>query len=329
MDWSNATSGWIPQLIAIIVMILIAYFSRDKIKEKWDSFVSKKNSSRQTANENGMTINTGSIGTVNNIFPSKSINPVPNQGNVINNVVRALVDDNVSLLSFNQIVYGKENDILDNLDYVVQQYLQKRTSYNGLLGNLAKCNNLNEKLKSMIKMISAKNGKKFDEKFTRLYLSLNWKDFLDEKFVEFVSPCYGNSWNDEGVLSKIIENILSELRSTGDYNVENDCSRVLQIFWPSLNEELRYEIAIAYRPIYKDSFRRPDFLQKQFAAKIYGELGYENIKRKMIYPVLRNAKSADVEKVAEDYGLNEEWVKKQYDELHAKRNLDLDDFARI
>ena len=96
-----------------------------------------------------------------------------------------------------------------------------------------------------------------------------------------------------------------------------------------MNEVLRYEIAIAYRPIYKDSFRRADFLQKQFAAKIYGELGCENIIRKMICPVLRKAKFTDIEKVAEDYGLNEEWVKKQYDELHAKRNLDVDDFARI
>lgn len=311
MSWlENGLSGWIPTVGVFLLGIIL---SRNKIKDGLMCLSKRMHNSQPIVNDS----------------PSKSINPVPNQGNVINNVVGALVDDNVSLLSFNQIVYGKENDILDNLDYVVQQYLQKRTSYNGLLGNSAKCNNLNKKLKSMIKMISAKNGKKFDEKFTRLYLSLNWKDFLDEKFVEFVSPCYGNSWNDEGVLSKIIENILSELRSTGDYNVENDCSRVLQIFWPSLNEELRYEIAIAYHPIYKDSFRRTDFLQKQFAAKIYGELGYENIKRKMIYPVLRNAKSADVEKIAEEYRLNVEWLKKQYDELHAKRNLDLDDFARI
>lgn len=329
MDWSNATSGWIPQLIAIIVMILIAYFSRDKIKEKWDSFVSKKNSSRQTANENGMTINTGSIGTVNNIFPSNSVSSLPNQDDVINGVVRALIDDDVLLLSFNQVVYRNENYILDNLDYVIQQYLQKKESYNGLLSDSAKCNNINEKLKSMIKMISAKNGEKFDEKFTRLYISLNWKDFLDEKFVEFVSPCYGNSWNDESILSKIIENILSELRSTGDYNVENNCSRVLQILWNSLNSDFKYKIAIAYYKIYNDDiYRQKKFLQKQFAAKIYDELGVENVVKEMIKPDLKSS-SANIEAIAEKYRLRREWVKEQYDELHQKINLDLDDFSRI
>jgi len=48
----------------------------------------------------------------------------------------------------------------------------------------------------------------------------------------------------------------------------------------------------------------------------------------MYSPILSGITSDGVEKVAEEYRLNEERLKKQYDELHTKRDLDLDDFAR-
>lgn len=310
MSWlENGLSGWIP---TVGVFLLGGILGRNKIKDRLICLKKRIHNSEPSVN----------------VFLPSSINPIPTQTNNINGVVNALIDDNVSLLLFNQILYGKENDVLDNLNYVVQQYLQKKKSYNGLLSNIAKCNVLNEKLDAMIKSISMQNGKKFDEMFVKLYTAANWKDFLDEKFVEFASPCYGNSWNDESVLSKIIENVLSELRSTGDYNVENNCSRVLQILWNSLNSDFKYEIAIAYYDIYDDNvYRQKKFLQKQFAAKIYEELGLENIVKEMIKPDLKSS-SANIEAIAKKYRLKKEWIKEQYDEQHQKINLDLDDFAR-
>ena len=101
----------------------------------------------------------------------------------------------------------------------------------------------------------------------------------------------------------------------------------MQIFWDSLNRDLQYKIAIAYYWIYIDSFRKKEYLQKQFAAKIYEELDFENIVKEMIKPDLKSS-SADIDAVAEKYRLKREWVKEQYDELHQAINLDLDDFAR-
>lgn len=335
MSWSDAwlngdvaLSGWFP---TIFIFLLGLFLGRKRIKDGWAVIKTKIHNSKNAEKENIVAMNAGSIGTVNNYFGQGLQNQMPNinQNSAVYSVVNKLVDENVTLISFNQEVHGNENGILNDFSYVVQQYLQMKNGCGFSQNDLAKVKKINEKLESMLNQISAQFPQKFDECFVKLYTSVSWEAFLDEKFVEKASACYRNNWNDQKDFSLIVENILSKLQKTGDYNEENDCSRVLQIFWNSLNEYLRYKIAIAYYPIYKDSFRRKEYLQKQFADKIYKELGYENIIKEMMRPILSGIASDDVEKVAEEYRLNVEWLKKQYDELHAKRNLDLDDFMRV
>ena len=329
--WLNgnvALSGWFP---TIFIFLLGLFLGRKRIKDGWTVIKTKIHNSKNAEKENIVAMNAGSIGTVYNYFGQGLQNQMPNinQNSAVYSVVNKLVDENVTLISFNQEVHGNENDILNDFSYVVQQYLQMKNGYGFSQNDLANVKKINEKLESMLNQISAQFPQKFDECFVKLYTSVSWEAFLDEKFVEMASACYRNNWNDQNDFSLIVENILPKLQKTGDYNVENDCSRVLQIFWNSLNDDLRYKIAIAYYNIYNDDiWRQMKFPQKQFADKIYKELGWENIIKEMMRPILSGITSDDVEKVAEEYRLNVEWLKKQYDELHAKRDLDLDDFAR-
>ncbi|MBO4830327.1 MAG: hypothetical protein J5534_13040 [Fibrobacter sp.] len=317
VDWNTAISGWFTTLVSSCIKFL------------WNGGKSKikKELTQENSNGSNNAIAAETIENLNIYLSSKTDSSSSTHGDSVNDVVNALVNENEDIIAFNQVVRNNENAVLNAFPFVVQQYLQKKKSYGISQNDLVNVGKLNEKLESMINQISTQFPKKFDECFAKLYINASWECFLDEKFVEKASACYRNNWNDQNDFSSIVKNILPKLQNTGDYNVENDCSRVLQIFWDSLNRDLQYKIAIAYYWIYIDSFRKKEYLQKQFAAKIYEELGAQNVVKEMIKPELKSS-FANIEAIAEKYRLKKEWVKEQYDELHHEINLDLDDFAR-
>ena len=331
--WLNgdvALSGWFP---TIFIFLLGLFLGRKRIKDGWTVIKTKIHNSKNAEKENIVAMNAGSIGTVNNYFGQGLQNQMPNinQNSAVYSVVNKLVDENVTLISFNQEVHGNENDILNDFSFVIQQYLHKRKGYGFSQNDFVNVGKLNEKLESMLNQISAQFPQKFDECFVKLYTSVSWEAFLDEKFVEKASVCYRNNWNDKNGFSSIVENILSKLnKNIGIYTVENDCSRVLQFFWDSLDLDLKYKIAIAYYWIFRDSSRKDGYLQKKFAKEIYNELGFEEIVREMMRREL-NRFSTEIEVIdfANKYQLDEGKIKLRFDDIFAKPNFDYESFKDI
>lgn len=334
--WLNgdvALSGWFP---TIFIFLLGLFLGRKRIKDGWTVIKTKIHNSKNAEKENIVAMNAGSIGTVNNYFGQGLQNQMPNinQKSAVYSVVNKLVDENVTLISFNQEVHGKENDILNDFSYIIQQYLSKSKEYIDEFLNFNKQNGmaaklLDEKISSMLKSLSIFHAKKFDEVFAKLYSSSSYSDFLNENFVSKVMNLYAYTYNDQSVFSIIVENILLQLEKS-DYNGENDCSRVLQVFWDSLDLDLKYKIAIAYYWIFRDSSRKDGYLQKKFAKEIYNELGFEEIVREMMRREL-NRFSTEIEVIdfANKYQLDEGKIKLRFDDIFAKPNFDYESFKDI
>lgn len=310
-DGSVALSGWFPAIVIFVLGGAVSIVC----------YIIKQHKSQEN----------GSLGNQKDDLASELMKVSSNSSNAAISVVKSLVDDSVSLFLFNQNVYGKEDAVIENLNYVVLQYIQKRNSYNTLPNDCAKCDVLNKKLESLMKIVSINREIKFDENFVGLYVASNWDDFLDEKFVEFASPYFKKNLSHPDVCLKIVENILSKLnKNNGIYTVENDCSRVLQVFWDSLDLDLKYKIAIAYYWIFRDSSRKDGYLQKKFAKEIYNELGFEEIVREMMRREL-NRFSTEIEVIdfANKYQLDEGKIKLRFDDIFAKPNFDYESFKDI
>lgn len=321
MNWDVATSGWLPALISSVLSL----FGLGKNKEL------KKNKKNLQANIGGdnYAINADTVIFTDETLKNEKVDSsLKQKKEEINQIIKDFVNENVDTVSFNMIIHGNEDVVLDDLPYIIRQYLQKRKS---LDFDIWKCKILNEKLESMLNHISAQFPEKFDECFAKLYMSSSWDCFFDEKFVEKASVCYRNNWNDKNGFSSIVENILSKLnKNNGTYIVENDCSRVLQVFWDSLDLDLKYKIAIAYYWIFRDPSRKDGYLQKKFAKEIYNELGFEEIVREMMRREL-NRFSTEIEVIdfANKYQLDEGKIKLRFDDIFAKPNFDYESFKDI
>lgn len=96
--------------------------------------------------------------------------------------------------------------------------------------------------------------------------SKSWGDYNDDFFLDIVKKLK-NEFSSENITT-IIEG-LAEPFETGDYNVENEISEILDIFSGKFDEKHISILLNMYINIYADSGRRDYFPQKRFADRLF------------------------------------------------------------
>ncbi len=100
--------------------------------------------------------------------------------------------------------------------------------------------------------------------------SIHWKEYAYEDILDRTKTI---SDLDEITAEKIADKAIKYLRANyGNYDQENDASRVIEYVYDHLSEEYTINLACAYAIIYCDSFRKDTFEQKQMAARIFRDI---------------------------------------------------------
>jgi hypothetical protein len=114
----------------------------------------------------------------------------------------------------------------------------------------------------------------------------------------------------------IIENVTKKFGS--DFNLENDASEVINLFYEKTTIEEKKSLALKYVDIYSDGFRDQKFRQKQFANKLFDYLRSQSIdiieitKTKIIEELLiyKNFENVFHIETEGEYDLKEETIKR-------------------
>lgn len=112
----------------------------------------------------------------------------------------------------------------------------------------------------------------------------------------------------------IIENVTKKFSS--DYNLENDASEVINLFYEKTTLDEKKLLALKYVDIHSDSFRDQKFLQKQFAIKLFNDLKNQGVdiiditKTKIIEALLtyKNFENVFHSETEGEYDLKEETI---------------------
>lgn len=336
MQIGEIFSGIGTQAIFYILAAVVSYWGVPKIAKKIVN-ISKK----IKANNNQGTINQAktihqantSIGVQNNYYPPNNTQQnSPEYSSSQTNLAQIklnLITPTVNEYIFKSSVYNNETEILNKLNEVVGEYIQKRNSYkNYTPQEMESVQLLNNKLDSMLQALAVSNSNLYDEQFGKLFINPNYEIFVDEIFVTTALKFYKKNWKDKNSFNALANNMLKYLENAnGDYIKENDCSRILDIFFDDMNLELQYRIAFAYYSIYIDNLRKKDFPQKKFADRIYNALGFDKIVRKMVYPELEK-ENVNIDDLAGKYRLSKKWLENYKKEIRSKK-FNFQDFSQL
>lgn len=139
---------------------------------------------------------------------------------------------------------------------------------------------LSEKFEYLIKKLLMEENSKFSE---ALYLKLKsnyWREYSKERLINLVKNSLTLSkLNRQLILTNITKDF------SGDWEIENDASKVIEIFYDNLENTQKELLAEIYLNIYCDTVRNDRFPQKQFAKQLFDELAQ---KEKDIFELVSN-----------------------------------------
>jgi hypothetical protein len=114
------------------------------------------------------------------------------------------------------------------------------------------------------KLITAEIEKKLKSDNWRTYVVNGLlRNYISKKDLNFIDRI------------SIIENVTKKFSS--DFNLENDASEVINLFYEKTTLKEKELLALKYVDIHSDSFRDQKFLQKQFASKLFNDLKNQGV----------------------------------------------------
>lgn len=245
------------------------------------------------------------------------------------NVVEVSASEFISLAP--KIVNSKNvSGIIESIWPTIYEHLKDSSSYKNFIDFLQKIDDLGidipKKLVSVLPHLSlsftqdqklnflreriideAKNL--YEEAVKNKLVGDYWRKYASEEVVSIITK---DIKFEQPVYSRIIKNVTSGFN--GDWEIENDASRILESMFSDLNLDNKILIAKKYLQIYLDNYRLSKFKQKQFANSVFLKLKegdkelYELFFDEIIED-LKNQKKIDIIWIEQGIG-SEESIKK-------------------
>ncbi|PWG04398.1 hypothetical protein [Polaribacter aquimarinus] len=131
--------------------------------------------------------------------------------------------------------------------------------------------NTKQKLKFLIEKIEEENLNTYKNSIKNKLTGDYWRKFSQDEIISILVSKLDLNQSD---YKEIILNVTSNFN--GDWELENDASRILGALFDKLDDDNKKLIAKKFLTIYLDDFRKSKFQQKQFANKVFREIKNNN-----------------------------------------------------